>query len=296
MIRSKHVGAVMYLYYRGYVSPELACEGFVVAAEYDHVATVKFLFGTNTITEAAFHKGFQAAATTKRGSETMKFLYSLGRISPEAVSTAVLECCKLEGVAFLVENATIPDSAVNTVFTQSVTGSCPNNSIVEYLYRQSRITPERIGDAFVAAVNSNNKEVEGLLRDDDCISTQARSKAFETLVIHWDPKSAEAYFFKYEIAPESVLKAFEAAIAHDRNVMIKFLCDEDKVPQRIKHQMFVIAAREGQRWILEKLSESGDWPLEVLTDALRAATSSERDTKRAKRFLRKKICKLLVGV
>ncbi|KAG6944051.1 hypothetical protein JG688_00017298 [Phytophthora aleatoria] len=55
--------AVNHLYYNGQDNAKLIGRAFVLAAKYEHIATMEFLYGTKRVSMDAFDKAMENAAT-----------------------------------------------------------------------------------------------------------------------------------------------------------------------------------------------------------------------------------------
>ncbi|KAE8960847.1 hypothetical protein PR003_g31268 [Phytophthora rubi] len=117
-------------------------------------------------------------------------------------------------------------------------------------------------------------------------------EAFVHAVVANKQNVLELMYEEQRIPAEALVKAFAEA-AHRKRIgivktIVKLLSVEKNVPRQLKCKAFVEAARHGQMEVLEIVCEGehGNWPLEVLKDAIDVAGGNLKIVN----LLRKLVC------
>ncbi|KAL3670340.1 hypothetical protein V7S43_004650 [Phytophthora oleae] len=271
-----HRQVVEFLLGTGCVTSEAFENTFKTACsenDYTCIDTVKLLYKWNRASPQCIDRAFGLA----NNFTVLKMLYENEKISEKAITGAFENAVRLQHkehsdiLLFLYKQPCIPSNLIEKAFLRAVKflnavypgdGAKTKTRIVTCLRDDERLSSKAMGEAFVDAVKSCNKDMMTLLYDER------------------------------RTPPEFLVKAFVEAVHRKETGLVKdilkLLTVEEYVPRELMHEIFVAAARHGQMLILELVCESlpADLPLEVLKNALDIAGGNHK----IENYIRKMVC------
>ncbi|KAE8875971.1 hypothetical protein PF005_g17369 [Phytophthora fragariae] len=293
LAHSGDLEAVKYLYNTRCKDERSVGKAFASAANGGHADVVEFLLGTGLISSEAFDKAFEHACSGFETTGVVTYLYNMKRASLKAINRAFAAANDVAVLKLLDENENISDESVTVAFERN-TNSRFNGKleILEFLASKPCVPSELVDEAFVAAATEGDAEIVNLLRGDSRVSHKAMGEAFVHAVVANKQNVLELMYEEQRIPAEALVKAFAEA-AHRKRIdtvktIVKLLSVEKNVPREFKCKAFVEAARHGQMQVLDIVceGENGNWPLEVLKDAIGVAGGNVKIVN----LLRKLVC------
>jgi len=178
----------------------------------------------------------------------------------------------------LNDNENLSDEALVTAFEKAIHRHEKDTlEILEFISKEKCIPPELICKALEKAVQTRATGLVECLCNDPRVTPVAVTEAFVMAATSGYADLVSIIYSKQQISPETLLRAFTEAV-HRGNLdatkqIMAFMTVEADVPREFKSKAFVIAARHGQMPVMKLVceSESGEWPLQVLKQALDAA-------------------------
>jgi hypothetical protein len=162
---------------------------------------------------------------------------------------------------------------------------------VKFLYQDnSSDASDSIDNAFVGAVGERRNDVMELLQTDPRLTPNSVDEGFLNAVNNAREKLVQTLDDQHKISPSGLLRAFKRAVDNEyfslAELVVNYL-SADNVPRGYKLKAFRCAAERGETRALGILleSESRDWPVDWLQNALCVASSSS-----VKNLIRKTIC------
>ncbi|KAG7381399.1 hypothetical protein PHYPSEUDO_006057 [Phytophthora pseudosyringae] len=184
-----HVGILEFLQSEEHFENELIDQAFVAASGGNQLHAVKYLCGITgyQTTSMSFDNGFVDAASGGY-LEIVRFLDSVGRVSPRAVTKA-FKCAaqdtgprqkvrgkQAEVLAYLYDKECISSAFIRDMLVEAAGRSCID--VVKFLYTHAPISNDLIDDAFQNAVNFNCKEVVEFLYKTGAVDDESVTEAF----------------------------------------------------------------------------------------------------------------------
>jgi len=289
--REGRKNAVEYLIRNGCRDSELVCDAFVRAAEFGRTNVVRFLYETGLISSDAFRKVCDCVNTLSRRFETLLYLYGFKHASPQMINQWFERVRDMSVLNMVYENEAISITSIVTAFNKAA--RCVSEEdihIVKFLCQDNSIASDSIDNAFVCAVAKRQTNVIELLRDDLRLTSHGVDRGFVKAVQNGKQKMVQTLYSQHNISPSGLLRVYERALIDESIGMIKLVVNylpAGNVRRIFKLKAFMWAAKCRDTTALEILldSESGDWPIDELENALRVVWHST-----VQNLIRKTIC------
>ncbi|EGZ18566.1 hypothetical protein PHYSODRAFT_301169 [Phytophthora sojae] len=196
-----YLGAVKFLYDNGFCTSESVGEAFASTMTPNYTAVANFLLDTDLVSAAAFGKAFKRAAL-EGWIDSMEFLFSKGRASPQLVNKVFGKVTKIKVLKLLAKKQPITTKAVVAAFRNAtskgyfgwktdteailrflrgfmaaVKESYGGDAMAMLLYDESRISAEVIRTAFKTAADTGHTKMVEILFDKPALTQAIKHEA-----------------------------------------------------------------------------------------------------------------------